>query len=271
MLPFLEELLEKKLSNALGAKVTFDRVKVSPLSGKVEVINLVASARGEAKPFLSVARIEAKVAMARALKQEIVIQSLRIERPVLRLPLPVLNKGAADRKDGSKPWSFEADNVLVVDGSAEFHSHIYHATAEGLRLSLKREDGNIVLTLLVDVLRRVDADARMGPLKAMGQFATTDFAQLPAAAVALAGELEPGLRFSITAAALRSKAIDAQLDGIIDAALLLKFLPRPSQSIPMISGEIHLSMAGTFSPNEIALRRLDIRSADMNAAPPRDI
>jgi hypothetical protein len=44
MLPFLEELLEKKLSELLGADVRFDRFKASPLSGKIEVLNLSAKA-----------------------------------------------------------------------------------------------------------------------------------------------------------------------------------------------------------------------------------
>ena len=51
MLPFIEELLERKLSNALGATVTFDRVKLSPLSGKVEVINLAASTAAKRSHF----------------------------------------------------------------------------------------------------------------------------------------------------------------------------------------------------------------------------
>jgi uncharacterized protein involved in outer membrane biogenesis len=260
MLPFLEELLEKKLSDLLGGVVTFDRVKLSPLSGKAEVLNLAASARGEAKPFLTVARIDAKIAMARALKQEIAIQSLRIERPVVRLPLPTLNKRHADRKEPagtSKPWQFEADDVLIVDGTIAFQNEWYDALAENVTISLKRDAGGIVITLLADSLRRLDPDVSVGSLKATGQIATNDFAKIAESQISLNGELGSQLRVSAKTESLQSKTIDGKLEGTLDGAQLSRLVAQDKLQLPALQGLIHLWIEGTFSPSKINLRHAE--------------
>jgi hypothetical protein len=263
MLPFLEELLEKKLSDALGGDVSFDRVKLSPLSGKVEVLNLAAKARGEADAFLIIPRIEAKIAMARALKQEISIESLRIERPFVRLPLPILNKGHADRispeSAPSKPWQFEADDVLVIDATIEFENAAYHAIAEKVNLSLKREAGGIVVTLIAEMLRRLNPDVAAGSLKLTGQIATRDFTRVLTSSITLDGSIGPHVRLTATTTSLQSKTIDAHLKGDVDSRLLSQLTPVPT---PAIAGLIYLDIDGTFSPKQITLRRGELSTKD---------
>ena len=262
MLPFLEELLEKKLSEVLGADVTFDRVKLSPLSGKVEVLNLKATLPFSTTPFLSVPRIEAKIAMARALKQEISVQSLRVERPAARLPLPRLAKGHAERKasDASpaKPWQFEADDVLVVDAAIEFQQGDYHLIADGVTLSLKRDASAIVLSLVASSVRRVSPTVDLGELKLTGQVATRDFTQLMTAAVTLDGELGTTLRVHAQTDSLQSKTIDAQIAGDVDSQLVSRMIDPSNIRIPAIAGAIHLDIDGVFSPKKITLRRGEI-------------
>jgi len=259
MLPFLEELLEKKLSDSLGAKVSFDRVKLSPLSGKVEVLNLAARGRDGANPFLTIARIEAKVAMAKALKQEISIQSLRIERPYVRVPIALPKKVPASKNErgspASKPWQFEADDVLVVDGTIEFQSVAYHAIAERVNLLLKRDANDIVLTLLSDSVRRINPDVTVGELKLNGRIATPDFSRLLTSSISLDGTIDPHARFSATTASLMSKTIDARMTANLDSQLFSRLVPI---ALPAIAGLIHLDIDGTFSPERVVLRRGEI-------------
>lgn len=271
MLPFLEELLEKKLSDALGAKVSFDRVKLSPLSGKVEALNLAATAPSGDPLFLKVPRIEAKIGMARALKQEISIQSLRIERPYLRLPIALPRKAPASKNEpgssASKPWQFEADDVLVVDGTIEFQSLAYHAIAEKVNLSLKRDANDIVLTLLSDSVRRINPDVSVGGLKLNGRIATSDFSRLLTSSISVDGTIDPHARFSATTASLMSKTIDARVTANLDSHFFSRLIPI---MLPAIAGLIHLDIDGTFSPERVVLRRGEISTAnatlDLSAA-----
>ena len=82
---FLRQIFERKLSNALGAAVTFEEFKFSPLSGNVEVVGVKVAMPRFATPMLSIGRLSAKLHVARALKQEIVLKSLTVERPVLSI------------------------------------------------------------------------------------------------------------------------------------------------------------------------------------------
>jgi uncharacterized protein involved in outer membrane biogenesis len=264
MLPFLEELLEKKLSELLGADVSFDRVKLSPLSGKLEVINLSAKARGESEPFLSVPRIEAKIAMARALKQEISIQSLRIERPMVRLPLPITPKRrestqpTTDRPEISKAWQFEADDVLVVDALVHFDGAGYRAIAENTTISLKRDESGIAITLMAQTLGRVEPNVVLGAAKLNGHIATRDFTKLATSPVTLAGEIADKIRVQAKTDSIASRMVDARIEGTLDSAHLSRLVEQPGSRLPTVVGDVHLDIDGTFSPSKITLRRAEI-------------
>jgi len=261
MLPFLEELLEKKLSEMLGADVSFDRVKLSPLSGKLEVLNLAAKARGESQAFLTVARIEAKIAMAHALKQEIAIQSLRIERPDVRLPLPMTperRESSTETTEASKPWQFEADDVLVVDAVVRFDGAKYRAIAENTTLSLKRDASGIAITLMTETLGRVEPNIILGPLKLNGHIATRDFTKLTISPITLDGEIANRIRVHAKTESVESNTVDAQLEGSLDSEHFSRLIEQPQINIPSICGDIHLDIDGTFSPSKITLRRGEI-------------
>ena len=82
-------------------------------------------------PLLTVDRVAAKVAVARALKQEIVLKSLAIENPMLSivyrsdgsLNLDEMRKvraAAGDLNEAGGAWEFECDKVLIVGGQVVF-------------------------------------------------------------------------------------------------------------------------------------------------------
>src|SRR5437870_4465024 len=79
---FIRQLIERKISTVTGATVTMDEFKFSPISGTIEAVHLKMAAERFVPPFLSVERMQAKVAVARALRGEIVLHSLSVERPV---------------------------------------------------------------------------------------------------------------------------------------------------------------------------------------------
>src|SRR5215831_2623121 len=116
---FIRQLIEKKISTAMGAAVTFGDFKFSPMSGTVELENVRIAAERFVPPFLSIGRIEASIAVARALRGEMILRSLVIERPVLTLNihadgksnLPARPRGKAEaivRKEGAAGglWEF---------------------------------------------------------------------------------------------------------------------------------------------------------------------
>jgi hypothetical protein len=273
MLPFLEDLLEKKLSEVLGAEVSFDRVKLSPLSGKLEVLNLAAIAPGESQAFLTIARIEAKIAMARALKQEIAIQSLRVERPSIRLPLSLPSRPMPDsrgKKDAAaKPWQFEADDVLIVDAAVRYEGDACRAVAENATLSLRREIGQIVLTLMAGSVRRISPDVELGALNLTGEIATRDFTQLMTSSATAEGSLGDQLRVQAKTESVQSKTIDARIEGDLDSQLFARLID--PIKLPAITASIHLDIEGTFSPKKIVLRRGEIstHNATMDLEFPR--
>ena len=71
----LQPVIERKLSSLLGAPVSFEQLNISLLGGSIETIGVKAG------DFLTVARVAAKAAVARALKGEIVVSSVTIEKP----------------------------------------------------------------------------------------------------------------------------------------------------------------------------------------------
>src|SRR4051794_20841718 len=89
---FIRQLIERKISSATGSAVTFGDFKFSPLSGAIEVRGVKVAAVAFAVPFVTIDRVLATVSVARALKQEIVVKSLAIEKPVFSYQL---------RSDGS--------------------------------------------------------------------------------------------------------------------------------------------------------------------------
>ena len=151
--------IQRKLSALLGAQVTFDRLDVSLLGGSLDAHGLTVAGDRPADPVLTVGRLRAEIAVARALRGEIIVKSLTIERPVLSIvrradgstniprPAEALATEAVDEipaatssssesaatsqeaggaDDGGSPedvgrgWKFDASRILLVDGEAHF-------------------------------------------------------------------------------------------------------------------------------------------------------
>ena len=138
---FIRRFIEEKISRATGQEVRFGKLSFSPLSGGVEVRDLSVAT------FLTVRKIEARIAVARAMKQEIVLRSLAIEGPVVTIArgadgktnLPTRPQWAEKTglAEAGKSWEFEAQKVLLVGGRIALED------ASGYRLSVENLCGSV--------------------------------------------------------------------------------------------------------------------------------
>ena len=256
---FIRKFIEQRISLATGADVRIGKFSFSPLSGSVEVRDLLVGT------FLAVRKIEAKIAVARALKQEIVVRSLAIEGPVLTIrrgadgklnlpPRPARNK-SPDSKEAKKSWEFEANKVLLVGGKISFED------AGAYRISLDNLTGSVSMrsptegefVFAADSLGRRDVAVELGESRLLGRFGG-------------------GMNFSLTAGTLLDLSVgspttdmarwEGELNLARSLATLLALLP-PAVRLPIstASGEARLTAAGhferskaTFQMNKFELR-----------------
>src|SRR5688572_16767914 len=79
----LKQPVERKLSALVGAQVTFEDLSVSVLSASVDGRGVTVAGDDAGTAVLTIERVRAELALAKALKKEFVIKSRTIEGPVL--------------------------------------------------------------------------------------------------------------------------------------------------------------------------------------------
>ena len=158
---FLRQMIERKISAAAGASVTFEDFKFNPISGSIDIKGVKVAVPRFATPMLTVDRVVAKVAVARALKQEIVLKSLAIENPVLSIvyrsdgslnfdETRKVRAAAGDLNEAGGAWEFECDKVLIVGGQVVFRDYRrerYTLAIEGINASIEPQGQDLALTL----------------------------------------------------------------------------------------------------------------------------
>ena len=162
---FLQQLIQRKLSAALGADVTFEKLNVSLLGGTIEAVGVtVSTADKSLPPILTIAKVRAEIAVARALKGEIAVRSLAVERPVVRFVrrdgrtnVPSRpqkgerNETGESEKTDKTSWKFAVERVLIVDGEVTADVEGKALFARPVLAELKRVGGDgYELTLLSD-------------------------------------------------------------------------------------------------------------------------
>ncbi len=221
----LQQTIQRKLSELLGAEVSFEKLKPSLLGGSIEAVGVRVG------DLLTVGRTVAKVAIGRAFKGEIVVTSLTIERPVVKLvwgkPLPLKAKPAkpqaadgASAEDEEHRWSFDIEKVLVVDAEVQITADGgYRASVEKLLVELKRNGNAYEVTLLANSVGRRDRAIELGELrgKATIMAAEADLAQVMWAAGGRhnrSGEFHHADRAH--AGSFAAAILDVSFDGKID-------------------------------------------------------
>jgi len=162
---FLQQPIEKKLSALLGAKVTFARLSISPLSGKLEAEGMRVEGESGDRPLLSVGRIEAKMVVAKALMGQIVVKSLVVERPEVFLvrredgtlnipPRPAKISGEEKEEDGK--WEFEAESIRLKDGVIRFWRGGQVSVLEEIDAELKCDDRGKIDLAAIELRGKTD-------------------------------------------------------------------------------------------------------------------
>jgi uncharacterized protein involved in outer membrane biogenesis len=127
---FLQDTIERKLSQLLGKQVSFEQLNISPLSGQIDAEGMTVAGDEPNQPLLSVLRISAKIAVAKALAGQIVIKSLVIDGPTVNLirrrdgSMNIPRGGerpiTGDEEDKAGGWELEAQSIQVTNGRITF-------------------------------------------------------------------------------------------------------------------------------------------------------
>jgi uncharacterized protein involved in outer membrane biogenesis len=165
------QLIEKKLSQFLGAQVTFDRLDVS-LAGKLEAEGMTVA--GDGQPLARVRRIAARVALGQLLAGQIAAKSIEVEEPriflswrgrAFQLPRPASNP---DDSAGQSNWKFDVQSIRITDGQIDFQipapEAAYHISAEKINAELTQSD-KIAGQVSIGSVRRLDVPVELGSIK----------------------------------------------------------------------------------------------------------
>jgi hypothetical protein len=175
---------------------------------------------------------------------------------------PKRREPSTDKTEASKPWQFEADDVLVVGAVVRYEGAKYRAIAENTTISLKRDESSIALTLMTETLGRVDPNIALGSLKLNGHIATRDFTKLTRSPITLDGEIANRIRVQAKTESVETKTVEAHLEGSLDSEHLSRLIEQPGSRLPSLRGEVRFNIDGTFSPSKITLRRAEIETND---------
>lgn len=244
---FIRQLIEKKISTAMGAAVTFGDFKFSPMSGTVELENVKLAAERFVPPFLSIGRIEASIAVARALRGEMVLKSLTIDRPVLLLNihadgksnLPAKPRGKVEAivpREGSAGglWEFNLEKVSINHGRFEYRDMLrnnYRLSVEGINATITPEAQDLAITLTADSVGRRDREIEIGTVKALGKLIGGGFRDPLASALTSRCSIADSLVIEITSTLLANKCFDIEIAGTMQLITLMALLPMgPVQS-----------------------------------------
>ena len=240
----LQQPIQRKLSALIGAEVTFDKLNLSLLSGTIEALGVTVAGEDRATPVLTIARVKASVAVARALKGEIVVKSLTIERAVVNIVrvggktnLPKRIKAdeppaepaetPPDVVADEKTWKLDAENVLIVDGEIGVQLDDYRVTAKPLLAELKRSGGGAyAVTMLIDAIAIAGAGGAPLSLRANGMISdAADLTAIGKSPATLKVEIGELAKLTLTTPAVSSRDVQVAFEGSFTLARILALLP----------------------------------------------
>jgi uncharacterized protein involved in outer membrane biogenesis len=278
---FVKQPVERKLSEALGDPVTIERLNLSPLSGSLEVVNVVVGT------LATVRRIRATVSVGALLRKELVIKSLVIEGPVItiaRQPDGSLNfpkraakpstaaEGSADGDAPSK-WSLAAEKVQLLDGAVHFRDGAYHLSAERVVAELAQKADGVHVTALAASVGRRDEPLDLGEARAHGVLGGVDsIAKIMSASLDATFETAELIKGSVKAPSLASRAFEVNVSGAVVLSMLRKLLPARLLPDVNIEGRVQLTVDASVSARDglrvkqFTLRGEDLRTRDSAVA-----
>jgi hypothetical protein len=231
----VQGVIERKLSSLLGAKVTFEKFSVSPLSGTIEAAGVrVGGDEGAqgADPLLTIVLVRAQVSIKQAFKGEIVVKSITVEKPVLsfapeKLPPRPQAGEESSAKDDKTSWKFDIQKLFLIDGQITARVSGFELSSGRVLLDLNRVGQDYSLTFLAEDVRRTDRAVMIGTVGATGRIMNvadlTKFADASASVEVTLGDLG---RLAYTTPRIRSMQGEVELHGKITLAQITAlFLP----------------------------------------------
>ena len=284
-----KEMVERKLSAALGARVTIDALNVSLLGGSLDVTGMTVTADGTIEPLLIVRRIKADVAMSAMLRKEVVIRSVVVEGPTLslvrgadgalNLPMREGRRDAATATANNEPdddvpsaWKLAAEKVQVLDGSAHYRDGTYHASADRIVGELRQKAGEIHATILAASIGRRDEPLDLGEARAHAVFRAADVARLPAAPFHATFDVGDVARGTVNSQSIDSQQVDVDVHAKLVLALLSKLLPPALVPKLKLDGQADAHVVGSIdAANGLRIKAFTLTAADVNVRRPRDV
>jgi uncharacterized protein involved in outer membrane biogenesis len=273
----IQQTIQKTLSRLLGADVKFERLKWSPLSGRVEAEGMTVWPEGFEAPLLQIRRIGAEVSVAKALKGQIAIKSLAIEAPVAsiirrgdgmtNLPRrPARSPPSSSGEQSAGPGrEMEAQSISITGGQIHVHDQTggspYHASVEGIEATWRQQGKEIQLTVTARSSGRQDQAAALGAIQLTGRFANAS-----SLARASQSPLEAELKFTggptakISSPSLASRRVSLELQGPVDLPVLMAMV-RACTGDGRLEGTLRMDI--DFSKG-IHLQELSLRAADVS-------
>ncbi|HEX3355546.1 MAG TPA: hypothetical protein VHS31_01095 [Tepidisphaeraceae bacterium] len=280
---FIRQLIERKISNMTGATVMFGEFKFSPMSGTIEVINARVAAERFVPPFLSIERIEAHVAVAKALRGEIVVRNLVIDRPVFIYNIHADGKTNVSQKpqkpaeslvpkegSASAPWEFNSEKIELNHGRIEFRDATrdnYKLSIDGINGTLTPEGHDLALALTADSVARRDRVVELGTLKILGKLMGGGFRDPLSSSLSLRASVADSLVMQVTSTMIINRSFEIEIAGLIKVAVLMGMLPLSPAQIWTIDGKENVDMRAklTFDwGKSFRVHNLEIKAAEFN-------
>jgi len=292
---FLHHPLERKLSALIGAKVSFEKVKMSLLGGWIEAsgVSVAGSASGE--PLLTARRIHAEISVRHALAKQFVVKSLIIEQPIINIVLGgqaggnLPHRAVQPATDGAQQedhWSWGALRVVILHAQLHIHDATagskYHASVEPINAELCRQGDQVNVSLDAASITRHDRILRWGNVKLNGAFKPVIVAGrqkitgllkqtlhwLVETQLQAALEFGGGIKLEIHSHSVTETSATFKLDGPLDIAELAALIP-PSVKLPQqftegrTTGRGNVSIEGKIAEDTLQISQCVIRLSDI--------
>jgi len=273
---FVKQPVERKLSESLGIPVTIEKLNLSPLSGSLEVLNVVVGT------LATVRRVKASVSVGALLRKELVIKSVVIEGPTItiarqadgsiNLPKrpaksPTAKTTTDEPVDGDAPskWSLAAEKVQLLDGAVHFRDGAYHLSAERAVAELTQKPDGVHITALAASVGRRDQPLELGEARAHGVLGgVQSIADIAGASLDASFEAGDAVRGSVQSPSLKDQKFDVDVAAKLMLGMLLKLVPERFLPPLSVDGNADGRVILTWNPRGgMRIKMLSIQAQDV--------
>lgn len=280
---FLRQLIERKISAATGATVAMGDFSFSPFSGTLEMLEVKISPSRFAPPALTIDRVWAKLSVAKALKQEIAVKEISIERPSLVIQIrsdgtsnltqidPHKSETPEQDKQGGGAWDFECDKIQIVDAQLllqHFGHEGYKCGMENLSGEIRSQGTDLLLQFSAATCGRRDIPVELGATTLEGKLiGAGGFQNLPTCGLELTAKLAQTLAVRVTASVLANWKFELDLAGMVRLPQLVQLLPDDLKLPITVTGDAPVNVkmrAGIGTDRAIRIQSLEMKASELS-------